>query len=311
MRSLVSAVLALVFLPSALYGAPPSTSTANPQVAYVAPSGKSGSKLVVADEGGANARTLFTSSTSFRFDLAPRSQGRVAINARDGMLRLLTYTSSNDGTLTAVGPPVGLAPATSGNSMDFSPSGWRIAYSCCNGGGPQKLMVYDLDTQTATEWATVEYVWDVAFFRGGASIAYVEPFTSNGSTRWDLYEISAPGMTPKLLRSNRGDFNIDASRTNPDALVLGYHDTIGNAFVGLWKAPVGSETDGQFLIPNLTNRSIAFQGTLNCTDQKLAYMSSTTPAGGQVFFIRNLDTNQDSLFAKSSNMQLQFWPTCS
>ena len=308
MQRVVCAVLAACLFSSASFAAkPPSASPANPQVAYVVLSGKS-VKLMVADENGANASALYSSPTSFRFDLAPRSQQQVAINGRDGTLRLLTYTTSGTGALTATGSPVALASATSGTTLDFSPDGRRIAYSCCDGGGPQKLMVYDLDTQAATEWATVEFVWDVAFFRGGASIAYGEPSTTGGQ---DLYEITAPGATPTLLYHDRADSYFDAARTNPNALVLDYHDAAGNAFVGLWQAPVGTETQGHFLEPNLTNRSIAFFGTLNCRDDKLAYMSSTTPSGGQVFFIRNLVTNQDSLFAKASNMQLQFWPTCS
>jgi hypothetical protein len=306
MRHSISAVIGALLLSSASFAAKPPTSNANPQVAYVALSGKS-VKLMVADENGSNASALYTSAAPFRFDLAPRAQHQVAINARDGQLKLLNYTASSNGTLTAVGSPVALANATSGTTLDFSPNGRRIAYSCCDGGGPQKLMVYDLDTQTATEWATVQFVWDVAFFRGGAAIAYGEPNTSGGQ---DLYEINAPGATPTLLYHDVGDFYFDASRTNPDALVLDYHDIAGNAFIGLWQAPVGSETEGHFLVQNLTNRTVAFYGTLNCTDEKLAYMSSTTPAGGQVFFIRNLNTAQDAVFAKSSNIQLQFWPTC-
>lgn len=312
MRHLVAGIIGALLLSSASVAAKPAkppASPSNPQVAYVSSSGKS-VRLMVADESGANATALFSSPTHFRFDLAPRAQEKIAINARDGTLRLLTYTTSSNGTLTSVGSPVALAPATSGTTMDFSPDGTRIAYSCCDGGGPQKLMVYDLAAQTATEWATVEYVWDVAFFRGGNAIAYAEPDFSGDSVIWNLFEISAPGTTPRLLRSNRADFYFDASRTNPDALVLDYHDSAGNAFVGLWQAPVGGETEGHFLVPNLTNRSIAFFGTMNCRDDRLAYMSSTTPSGGQVFFIRNLQTDQDALFAKSSNLQLQFWPTC-
>jgi hypothetical protein len=308
MRHVVGGIFGALLISSVAFAAkPPPAGPSNPQVAYVVLSGKT-VKLMVADESGANAAALYSSPTSFRFDLAPRAQQQVAINGRDGTLRLLSYTTSGTGALTAVGSPVALAPATSGTTLDFSPDGRRIAYSCCDGGAPQKLMVYDLDTQTATEWATVQFVWDVAFFRGGASIAYAEPSATGGQ---DLYEITAPKRAPGILYNDRSDFHFDAARTNPDALVLDYHDVSGNAFVGLWQAPVGSEAEGHFLVPNLTNRSIAFFGTLNCRDDRLAYMSSTTPAGGQVFFVRNLNTNQDALFAKSSNMQLQFWPTCS
>lgn len=309
MRYLYLAAVGTLLMSSATDAAKPPASYANPQVAYVSVA-RQGMKLIVADENGLNTSTLFASSSKFRFDLAPRGQAQVAISSDDGKLRLLSYTTSGNGTISAAGSPVELAAATSGN-IDFSPDGRKIAYACCSGGGLQKLMVYDLDTQTSTEWATVEYLWDVAFFRGGNSIAFVAPKHADGSTTWELYEITAPGSSTRMLRSNPADFDLDASRINPDALVIGHHDAAGNAYVGLWQAPVGSETEGHFLASNLTNRTIAFKGTLNCNDQKLAYVSSTTPSGGQVFFIRNLVSGQDALFRKDSGIQLQFWPTCS
>lgn len=307
MRHVVTAVGAALVCSATLFAAkPPPTSTSNPQVAYISGSGNS-IKLMVANENGANAHVLYSSNLPFRFDLAPRAQRKVSINGRDGTLRLLSYTQSSNGTLSASGAPVALTQATSGTNHDFSPDGRRIAYSCCDGGAQQKLMVFDLDTSTATEWATVEFVWDVAFFRGGSSIAYVVPAANN---MYEVYEISSPGQTPRKIFSTLGDIYFDSARMNPDALVLTYRPNPSTVLLGLWRAPSASETEGTFLVPNLTNRSVAFYPTLNCDDTKLAYMSSTTPAGGQVFFIRNLNTNQDALFSKTSNIQLQFWPTC-
>lgn len=305
MRHVVSIALATLLLTTAAEAKPPTQSNAAPTVAYVSGAGNS-VRLMVADENGSNATALYSSPTPFRFDLAPRGQHQAAINGRDGKLRLLSYTESSTGSLTANGPPVALTAATSGTNIDFSPDGRRIAYACCDGGGPQMLMVYDLDSQQAVEWARIEFLWDVAFFRGGNAIAYGDPNRSGGQ---DMYEISGPGQTPRLLFHDGSNFYFDSARSNPDALVTEYHSN-GNAFVGLWQAPVGSETEGHFLNSNLTNRSIAFFPSLSCDDRKLAYMSSTTPSGGQVFFIRNLTTGLDSVFAKSSNIQLQFWPTC-
>ena len=306
MRHVVSAVAGAILLSSALFAAKPPPSSANPQVAYISGSGNS-VKLMVANENGSNAHVLYSSSAGFRFDLAPRAQKQVSINGRDGTLRLLSYTQSSNGTLSASGAPAALAPATSGTNHDFSPDGRRIAYACCDGGDAQKLMVYDLDSSSATEWATVEFLWDVTFFRGGSSIAYVVPAANN---IYEVYEIAGPGEEPRKIFSTTGDIYFDSARTNPNALVLTYRTGPSTVLLGLWQAPGASETEGTFLVPNLTNRSIAFYPTLNCDDTKLAYMSSTTPAGGQVFFIRNLTTNQDATFSKTSNIQLQFWPTC-
>lgn len=306
MRHVVAAVAGAILISSALFAAKPPPSSANPQVAFISGSGNS-VKLMVANENGANAHVLYSSTAGFRFDLAPRSQRQVSINGRDGWLRLLSYTQSSNGTLSATGAPAALTPATSGTSHDFSPDGRNIAYACCDGGGPQKLMVFNLDTNTATEWVTTSFVWDVAFFRGGSAIAYVEPGANN---MYDIYEISGPGQTPRKIFSTSGDIYFDSARTNPDALVLTYRPNPSNPTIGLWRAPSALESEGTFLVPNLTNRTVAFYPTLNCDDTKLAYMSSTTPAGGQVFFIRNLTTNQDAVFSKTSNIQLQFWPTC-
>jgi len=309
MRHVVLVLLGLLSTASFAAKPPPTPPpTPSSQVAYRTLSGKS-VKLVVADQSGANASTLYTSPTSFNFDLAPRWQQQVAINARDGMLRLLSYSVGSSGALTADGPAVPLVQATSGTNLAFSGDGRRIAYSCCDGGGQQKVMVYDLDTQIATKWADANFVWDVAFLReGGTSVVYGDPNNSGGQ---DLFEVTAPGDTPKLLFHDRTNFYFSASNANPNAIATEYHDAAGNAYVGLWQAPVGDQTEGHFLVPNLTNRSIAFFPELNCDDTKLAYMSSTTPAGGQIFFIKDFTTNQDSVFAKQSNILLQFWPTCS
>jgi hypothetical protein len=307
MRHVISAVIGSVLISTPTLAAKPPASNANPQVAYVTLGGTK-VQLKVADVTGANAQILYTSPTSFRFDLAPRAQQQVAISGRDGKLRLLTYTTNGSGQLSAVGAPVELAPATSGLNVAFSRDGRRIAYACCDGGGPQALMVYDLDTQTATKWADIGFLWDAAFLRtGGTSLVYGDPNQSGGQ---DLYEITAPGATPKLLYHDRSNFYFSAANENHDAIATEYHDTAGNAFVGLWQVPVGDETQGHFLTPNRTNRSLAFFPELSCDDRKLAYMSSTTPSGGQVFFVKDLVTGQDTTFAKLSNIQLQFWPTC-
>jgi hypothetical protein len=306
MRQVVRAVLATFLFSSVAFAGKPPASPINPQVAYVSGSGNS-VKLMISDESGSNSHVLYSSATSFRFDLGPRGLRKISINGQDGLLRILTFTSSSNGTLSAVGPPVALTAATSGTTHDFSADGSKIAYACCDGPGPQQLKIVDIGSGEASTLDTVLFVWDVAFFRNGQSIAYIVPATNNV---YDLYEISSAGGTPRKIFSSVGEFNIDASRTNPDALVMSYRPNSSSLLIGLWKAPEIGGSDGTFLIPNLANRTPGFFPNLNCNDTRLAYMSSTTPAGGQVFFIRNLTTAQDALFAKNSNMQLQFWPTC-
>lgn len=307
MRNVTWALVGSLLLSSASFAAKPPSSSSNPQVAYVTFAGTK-VQLKVADVTGANTQSLYTSDAPFRFDLAPRGQKQVALNGRDGMLRLLTYTTNSTGQLTAAGPAMDLTPSVGGQNVAFSRDGGRIAYACCQNGDTQALMVYDLGTGIATKWADINFLWDVAFLRtGGTSLVYGEPDNTGGQ---NLYEITAPGATPKLLYHDRSNFYFSAANVNLDAIVTEYHDANGNAFVGLFQAPVGTETEGRFLVPNLTNRAMAFFPELSCDDQKLAYMSSTTPSGGQVFFIKDLATGLDTTFAKLSNIQLQFWPTC-
>lgn len=280
-------------------------SNANPQIAYRVLSGNS-VKLMVADESGANATALFSSSGSFNYDIAPASQRQIAIATRAGELLLVSYVRNSNGSLQASGTPQLLTTSSASTAVDFSPDGRKIAYACC-GNEPLSLRVYDLDTGTSTEWGTFNYVWDVAFFRNGSSIAVVDPQSSGVGQ--DLVEITGPSASHNVIFHDDSQLYIDASRTNSDALILSYHQG-PNAYVGLWQAPVGSETSGHFLVPNLTNRSVAFFGTLSCDDRKVGYGSSIGPQGAQAYYVRNLETNQDSLFSKSSNIAMQFWPTC-
>lgn len=299
MRHVVSAVLGSLCLSSASVAATPSASSSEPQIALRLPDGK-GTKLVVATESGYNPMTLYTTATSFRFDLAPRGQRQVAIVVGSGSsasLKLLTYTVNGSGVYVQ-SDLVTLAPARSGSNVDFSPDGTKIAYACCSDGTNEKLAVYNLIDKSITYWATAPYFWDLAWFKGGASIAY----STLSPVR--LYELTGPGATPQLLYTGRGELNIDSSRTNPETLVLSYNDVSGDARIGLWKA-------GSFSDPDLANSARSWVGTLNCTDKKLAYGGVQNNSGSQAFYVRDLTTGLVTLTSRNANVMPQFWPTCS
>lgn len=301
MKSLIATAIAISFVSSttAAWAGKPPAPTANPQIAYRMLSGKS-VKLIVADENGTNSSTLYTSSSSFTFDLAPRAQRQIAIadgtaNAVD--LKLLTYTTTGSGTF-APSSVVTLTSARRGTAIDFSPDGTKIAYACCSDGTNEKLAVYDLTNGSITYWATAPFFWDIAWYKGGNSIAY--------STLIPVafYELAGPGATAQELYTGQGEINLDSSRTDPDTLVVSYNDTAGDARIGLWK-------NGSFTNSDLANSARSWQGNLNCSDTKLAYMGVQNTSGSQAFYIRELNTGVTSLVSKSSNILLQFWPTCS
>lgn len=281
----------------AFAGKPPA-GNADIQVAFRLSDGK-GTKLVVSTESGASQMTLFKSSGSFRFDLAPRGQQQIAIvDGSPRTLKLLNYSINTSGVYVP-GTIVSLGSAGSSGAVDFSPDGTKIAYACC-GNDSNQLIVHDIATGTKTVWAEGPYFWDIAWFRGGASIAY------STNLPLEVLEVTAPMAPPQLLYSTSpgGQLDIDSARTNPDQLVISYNDAQGSGRIGLWEAGTG------FINPDLANSAKSWQGTLNCTDTKLAFMGVQNTSGSQAFYVRDLNTNINTLVSKNSNILLQFWPTC-
>ena len=309
-RIALSALVTFALCAPAVAGKPShgggDTPPPNPQIAYEALSGKS-NKLIVSDENGTNASTLYSSTPTFRFDLAPRSQRQIAImdSAVGTPLRLLTYDVTGSGTFAAtsvVALDTGAYVPRRGSNVDFSPDGTKIAYACnTNNIDTEHLCVYDLTTQTASEWGTDSFYWDLAWFKGGAAIAYSTE-DADGVTR--LHEIDGPGQTPSVVFETKGD--LDIARANTDAhvnaLVLDYHDTLGNALIGLWQ-------DGTFLDSDLAHSSVGFFGELNCSDTELAYQGP--PNTSPDWYLRNLTQGTQTIFSKSNLHWVQFWPTCS
>ena len=298
MRHLATATFGLLLFSTASFAAKPPqppSDTSPINVAYRLPDGK-GTKLVVSTESGANQMTLYKSSSSFRFDLAPRAQQQIAIiSISDFRLRLLDYTVQAGvyvpGTLTDLGP------AALGGGVDFSPDGTKVAFACC-GQASDQLIVLDLATGTRTVWAEGPFFWDIAWFRGGSSIAY------STTIPLEVREVTAPMAAPQLLyTASAGQLDIDSARTNPNQLVISNNDS-GFGRIGLWEDGVG------LVNADLANSNKSWQGTLNCTDNKLAYMGVQNNSGSQAFYIRDLTTNGTTLVSKNSNILLQFWPTC-
>lgn len=296
---LASAVPAIAGKPGPGGGSPPP----NTEVGYRVLSGKS-VKLMVANADATNAVSLYTSPTSFSFDLGPRSTNAIAIvngsSNTDSKLYLLTYATSGSGVIQtqSITP---LTSARRGSHADFSPDGTKIAFACCSDGTSETLAVYDLQTGTVTPWATAPFFWDFAFFRNGASIAY----SVYGPTA--LWEVAGPGATPQELFSPNamGEIDVDASRTDPNLLVVSFNDASGDARIGFFDASTGQLTDG-----DIARSTKSWQGHLDCSDRRLAYMGVQNTSGSQAFYIRDLQTGLTSLFSKSSNILLQFFPTC-
>jgi hypothetical protein len=298
----IACIVCLSSASPALAGKPPPLPpppASGPDLGLRLPNGN-GTKLVFANENGSSQMTIYTTSTSFRFDLAPRGQKQVAIvdaASNSSVLKLLTYTINGSGVYMQSNLQT-LAPSRSGSNVDFSPDGTRIAYVCCSNGSTEKLVVYDLTDGSITEWATAEYFWDFAWYKGGSSIAYSTLLPVA------LYELTGPGASPQLLYTGQGELNVDSSRIDADTLVLSYNDTSGAARIGLWK-------NGSVTNPDVANSARSWWGTLNCDDTKLAYGGVQNNSGSQAFYVRDRNTGITTLTSKNSGVMPQFWPTCS
>ena len=126
-------------------------SAPNPEIAYVSNSGKT-SKLIVANEDGTNASTLYSASFPLRFDLAPRGQHQIAVSVgstTDPAIFLLTYDVTGTGAFATTSTKR-IASARRGSDVDFSPDGTELAFACCSNGQTEKLVVYDLTSGTTT-----------------------------------------------------------------------------------------------------------------------------------------------------------------
>ena len=294
-------ILALASSPG-LAGKPPS-GPVDPKVAYVILTGP-GFELRVTNEDGTGSATLHKSPAPLRFDLAPRAQRQIAIS--DSVdLKLLTYQVTSSGAFAVQSIVTLYSDVGRLYYVDFSPDGTKIAFAARNG---EDLMVYDLNSPAGPSnpavWVSVPYVWDLAWYKNGAALAYVVPKTATGETDDKLYEITGPGASPTLIYTQRQIDHIDAARQDSDALVLSYNDLSGNAYIGLWRG-------GGFLQPNLANRPVAFRGNLDCTDTKLVY-GAPDKSGSTVWYIRNLIQSADRLYTKTPRVNwVQMWPTCS
>jgi hypothetical protein len=304
--SIVAAAFCVVAAPTA--ASKPGSSPANQQVAYRQASNSSVS-LVFANEDGSATSTIYSARTPFRFDLGPKGAGgnKVAIVQQPSSGRVgtvyIVQTSVNTSGLLVGGLPQDVGQARSGSNISFSPDGTKVAFACCSDGQQESLVVRDLVSGELTTWARGKYFWDMQWFRGGNSLAFATHYPS------EVYEVASPSATPTLLvrpkSDGGGEVALDAVNGEPDKLLIGYNDEAGWARVGIWNAATGV-----FDNSDLAGTNISFNGNLNCTNAKLAYLGTSSSSGTQVWYIRDLTTGLNSRFRRDSNILLQFWPTC-
>ena len=286
-------ILSLASAPTA--AARPPSGPVDPEVAYVVLTGP-GFELRVTNEDGTGAATIYKSTAPIRYDLAPRDQRKIVMVDGGRTLKLLTYDIGGNGGFTNIQVQTLHTTTKLMNSPDFSPDGSKVAV-----GAEDELVVYDLESGTAQTWTTSSYIWDLAWYKDGNAIAFIEP--PNGGSTASLFEISSLGGAQTHLVTLRNIDQVDAYRESPNALLLSYNDAAGNALIGRW--------EGGTLSPsNLANRAVAFKASLNCDDSKLVY-GAPDKSGSTVWYIRDLIQNSDRLYTKTPRANwTQMWPTC-
>lgn len=302
-----SAFLCALLLSTAATGGKPGGSggsgTADPQIAYAVRAAGTSGKLILANANNSNQSTIYSGPHGFRFDLAPRGKKMVAVSvdsSTDPHILLITYDVNGSGAYVPTSTRR-IASSRWMTNVDFSPDGSKLAFACCQTADSEQLVVYDLNTDQITTWGSNPYYWDIAWFRGGNSLAY-SSYPSGAYTHMHLYELTGPGADPIDLFSGRSDMHLDAARTDPNALVLNYRDNAGNAFTGLWK-------NGALAEPNMTNTAFSWNSGLSCDDRELVFRG---PNGQQeAWFIRDRQTGLTRTFSKSILRWVQFFPTCS
>src|SRR5262249_42461545 len=154
--------------------------------------------------------------------------------SENNVLKLLTYAVDSAGVRTTNIATLYSAGSERIDKVDFSPDGTKVAFVQ----GVKKLMGLDLAAPgtAPVEWdGGPVFVGEVAWFRGGSAIAYVGPLGETPDQY--VFEVAGQGATPTPLLHEPNIDTIDASRTDPDALVVSYNRPGPQGpRVGLWKA---------------------------------------------------------------------------
>jgi WD40 repeat protein len=286
---------ALLLTTTPLAAGKPGSTTFDPEIAYTILTGST--ELRVTDATGSKSATLYSVRENINIDVAPRSQHQVAISEIN-TLKLLTYASDSTGVRTTSIDSIYSGGSERVDRVDFSPDGSKVAFAQ----GATKLMVLDLTQPLGSgnplQWAQDPiFVGELTWYKGGTAIAYVD-----GNA--NVLEVSGPGATPTLLLHEPNIDLIDASRTDPDALLVTYNRPGPQGpKAGLWKA-------GAYINETLTGSTFTDFATLSCDDTKLVYGTPDTK-GQLIWRIRDLTSGADTLYTKTLRVrQTQFVPTC-
>ena len=272
------AALFLAAAPSPTFAAPPSAGTQSPQLSYVRSA--RGYSLVIANDDGSGARTIYSSSRMINGDFGP-----------DGMIYF--WDGGRFNRMPAIGGSVEVLFDTNGqipNHSDVSPNGASVAWFSVAG---STLYRYDLATRTQTPLAQVPYIISLTFDHTGNSIIYAEEV---GTVDYELKVISAGGGTPSSLGLVGRISHIDSARGDA-TLALTFNPAGAGAYISLWKP-------GMMTPVRITD---GYNPTYRCDDSAILFnrMTNSGPA-----LYKRLSNGATTLMAKPSSIFSSYKPVC-
>lgn len=240
----------LCISPSLPAAGPPNSGTQTPQISYVRSS--RGYDLIVANNDGSGARTIYSSSRMLAGELGP-----------DGMIYF--WEGGRFNRMPATGGTVQSLFDTSGTIVrhsDLSRDGTSVAWFSPEG----VLFRYDIGTGSQTPLVSVANIIDLTFDYTGNSIIYAQAVSD---VDYELKSISAAGGNPISLGLVARISNFDSARRD-DTLALTINPPGASPYIGLWKPGMGTPTriaDG-------------YNPTYRCDDSSILFdrMTNSGPA---------------------------------
>lgn len=259
----------------------PSGTTA-PAIAYVRSSTSGNRQLIVANEDGSGAVTVYSSA------------GRLLNGqlGRDGFIYF--FNGGNFYRMPALGGAATLlfeTPGTISRPFALSRDGGSIAWFSKDAG---MIMRFDLG-RGQTPIASVAHVLDLTYDRLGSSIIFVEEVDSTGS-EYQLKRVSAGGGTPSLIGLSGRISSVDSAHAD-DTLLLTFNPVGASPYLALWKPGMGSPmrlTDG-------------YNGVYRCDDSAILY-DRMASSGAALY--RRTAAGAITLIAKPESVFPSYKPVC-
>lgn len=277
-RFIAYAALMCCSSPAAPGMARPAGGTQDPQISYVASA--RGYDLVIANEDGSGARSIYKSSRMVKGELGP-----------DGMIYF--WDGGRFQRMPAAGGTAQFlfdTGRTTPSPSDIAPNGTSVAWYDANGGA---LMRYYIGSGSQSTLSQVGFVIDLTFDHTGSAVIFAEQVSN---TEYEVKSVPATGGSPATLGLVGRISSFDSARRD-GTLALTFNPAGGSPYIAVWK-------------PGMTGAVRIADGyapTYRCDDSAILYQRMTP--SGSALFIR-LTNGAISQVAKPNSVFPSYKPLC-